>query len=279
VIAIIEKKRDNIKHVSLSSRDKNINNKNNGNNNQLREVNNIEREFIVDNNNNIPQNEATPEKPSILKKLKINNQKSLDRKSKNEESNNDKEEITNNLKVVRNNSKYSSMFGGSKIEEQPSKYIVQNLKNEKKVIVFRSKSREKKIKRAIEEKMESTNNPERMKLKSLTLANKMKSQFDKIKLSDLKVPEKLDNYVDEKFIRDKSDITKDMEKLTRELRNENYFDKGKLALNIFEDFEKQECWQSYTTLLFADLSNGESNARIENLQEKQRPGKTSSFKI
>jgi len=273
------KKRDNIKHVSLSSRDKNINNKNNGNNNQLREVNNIEREFIVDNNNNIPQNEATPEKPSILKKLKINNQKSLDRKSKNEESNNDKEEITNNLKVVRNNSKYSSMFGGSKIEEQPSKYIVQNLKNEKKVIVFRSKSREKKIKRAIEEKMESTNNPERMKLKSLTLANKMKSQFDKIKLSDLKVPEKLDNYVDEKFIRDKSDITKDMEKLTRELRNENYFDKGKLALNIFEDFEKQECWQSYTTLLFADLSNGESNARIENLQEKQRPGKTSSFKI
>jgi len=218
-------------------------------------------------------------KPSILKKLKINNQKSLDRKSKNEESNNDKEEITNNLKVVRNNSKYSSMFGGSKIEEQPSKYIVQNLKNEKKVIVFRSKSREKKIKRAIEEKMESTNNPERMKLKSLTLANKMKSQFDKIKLSDLKVPEKLDNYVDEKFIRDKSDITKDMEKLTRELRNENYFDKGKLALNIFEDFEKQECWQSYTTLLFADLSNGESNARIENLQEKQRPGKTSSFKI
>jgi len=149
----------------------------------------------------------------------------------------------------------------------------------RKLLFFDQNQERKKIKRAIEEKMESTNNPERMKLKSLTLANKMKSQFDKIKLSDLKVPEKLDNYVDEKFIRDKSDITKDMEKLTRELRNENYFDKGKLALNIFEDFEKQECWQSYTTLLFADLSNGESNARIENLQEKQRPGKTSSFKI
>jgi hypothetical protein len=36
-------------------------------------------------------------------------------------------------------------------------------------------------------------------------------------LSDLKTPDKLDNYVDEKFIRDKSEITKNMEKLTREL--------------------------------------------------------------
>jgi len=27
-----------------------------------------------------------------------------------------------------------------------------------------------------------------------------------------------------------------------------------LAANIFEDFEKQESWQSYTTLLFADIS-------------------------
>jgi len=127
--------------------------------------------------------------------------------------------------------------------------------------------------------MDSTNNPERMRLKHVTLANKMKSQFDKIKLADLKLPEKLDNYIDEKFIRDKSDITKDMEKLTRELKSENYVDKNKLVQNIFDDFEKQECWQSYTTLLFADLSNGESNTRIENLQEKPRPGKTSTFKI
>ena len=39
------------------------------------------------------------------------------------------------------------------------------------------------------------------------------------------------------------------------LGNENYSEQGKLALNIYDDFEKQESWQSYTTLLFADLGN------------------------
>jgi len=33
-----------------------------------------------------------------------------------------------------------------------------------------------------------------------------------------------------------------------------YSDKEKLKKNIFEDFEKQESWQSYTTLLFADIN-------------------------
>lgn len=33
-----------------------------------------------------------------------------------------------------------------------------------------------------------------------------------------------------------------------------YSDKDKLKLNIFNDFEKQESWQSYTTLLFADIN-------------------------
>ncbi len=35
---------------------------------------------------------------------------------------------------------------------------------------------------------------------------------------------------------------------------EMYSDKEKLKANIFEDFEKQESWQSYTTLLFADIT-------------------------
>lgn len=37
---------------------------------------------------------------------------------------------------------------------------------------------------------------------------------------------------------------------------ENYREKDKLKANIFEDFEKQESWQSYTTLLFADIKEG-----------------------
>lgn len=33
-----------------------------------------------------------------------------------------------------------------------------------------------------------------------------------------------------------------------------YLNKDKLRDNIFKDFEKQESWQSYTTLLFAELN-------------------------
>lgn len=98
-----------------------------------------------------------------------------------------------------------------------------------RIITFRSKSREKKEvnsnltkKRAKEEKMQALDDPEYYKQKTIPLNLKMKTQFDKIKLADLKVPEKLDNYVDEKFIRDKSDITKNMEKLTRELSNQSF---------------------------------------------------------
>jgi len=56
-------------------------------------------------------------------------------------------------------------------------------------------------------------------LESLTipLYLKMKAQFDRVKLEDLKKPDKIDNYVDEKFIRNKSQIAKNLEKLTREL--------------------------------------------------------------
>ena len=39
-----------------------------------------------------------------------------------------------------------------------------------------------------------------------------------------------------------------------------YSDKEKLKQNIFEDFEKQESWQSYTTLLFADINTREDKS-------------------
>jgi len=123
--------------------------------------------------------------------------------------------------------------------------------------------------------------PELLKQRAIPLNSKMKSQFDRIKLADLKVPDKLANYVDEKFVRDKSEVANNMEKLLREIRNENYSDKSKLAMNVFEDFEKQESWQAYTTLLFADLAkeggdkvnDGKGGAKGETL----RPGKTSTF--
>lgn len=59
---------------------------------------------------------------------------------------------------------------------------------------------------------------------------------------------------------------------------ENYSEKNKLALNIFEDFEKQESWQSYTTLLFADLSKIDDDKKkdVENFNKKL--GSTTSMK-
>lgn len=37
------------------------------------------------------------------------------------------------------------------------------------------------------------------------------------------------------------------------LELENYNDKNKLSANVFEDFEKQTAWQSFTTLLITDI--------------------------
>ena len=61
--------------------------------------------------------------------------------------------------------------------------------------------------------------PEYLRRQNIPLYLKIKSQFDQIKLKDLKPPEKLDKYTEEKFVRDKSEITKNMEKLQRELSN------------------------------------------------------------
>ena len=98
-------------------------------------------------------------------------------------------------------------------------------KDGKMIIRFRSKSKEKKAvrsklkqKRAAEDMM----SPEEEKMaedkkKKFSLGVKLKAQFDRIKIKDLKTPEKLDNHVEEKFIRERSEITKNMEKLTREI--------------------------------------------------------------
>jgi len=55
------------------------------------------------------------------------------------------------------------------------------------------------------------------KKRKFSLGVKLKAQFDRIKIKDLKTPEKLDNHVEEKFVRERSEITKNMEKLTREI--------------------------------------------------------------
>ena len=75
-------------------------------------------------------------------------------------------------------------------------------------------------KRAYEDKMsyEEEKACEEKKRK-FSLGNKLKAQFDRIKLKDLKTPEKLESHVEEKFVREKSEITKNMEKLTREISN------------------------------------------------------------
>lgn len=38
---------------------------------------------------------------------------------------------------------------------------------------------------------------------------------------------------------------------------ENYNDKAKLSANVFEDFENQTAWQSFTTLLITDIVGNE----------------------
>jgi len=195
---------------------------------------------------------------------------------------------------IRRVSKFNSMVhpenqrGEEELMDESGKIIESNLTKSfiqdtgKSVIRFRSKSKEKKTKRAYEDKMscEEEKVADERKRK-FSLGNKLKAQFDRVKLSDLKTPAKLENHVDEKFIRDKSEITKNMEKLTREIKGEQYTEKDKLALNIFEDFEKQESWQSYTTLLFADLSKIEADKKKDDeryLGGTKKIGKTSTMK-
>lgn len=108
----------------------------------------------------------------------------------------------------------------------------------KLIIRFRSKSKEKKAvriiliqKRAAEDMMSPED--EKMaeeKKRKFSLGVKLKAQFDRIKIKDLKTPEKLDNHVEEKFIRERSEITKNMEKLTREISKIILYFRGRKLL-------------------------------------------------
>lgn len=55
--------------------------------------------------------------------------------------------------------------------------------------------------------------------KRKTLSNKLKHQFEKTKITNLKNPDKLENYIEEKFVRDKGDVAKNMENIKREIGN------------------------------------------------------------
>lgn len=92
------------------------------------------------------------------------------------------------------------------------------------------------------------------------LSNTLQKQFEKTKIN-LPNPDKVENYRGEKFVREKSEIAKLIGNLNNQISKKTLFnfleyekinDKTKLASSIIEDIEKQESWQSYTTLLFAD---------------------------
>jgi hypothetical protein len=116
-----------------------------------------------------------------------------------------------------------------------------NMNRDGKLIIrFRSKSKEKKAVRIILTKKraaEDMMSPEDEKMaeekkRKFSLGVKLKAQFDRIKIKDLKTPEKLDNHVEEKFVRERSEITKNMEKLTREISKIfNLFQREKITPN------------------------------------------------
>jgi hypothetical protein len=55
-----------------------------------------------------------------------------------------------------------------------------------------------------------------------TLSNVMRKHFEKIKINDLKNPSKLENHVEEKFVRDKSKLSMVAENLNREICKKFY---------------------------------------------------------
>jgi len=176
------------------------------------------------------------------------------------EENDEAEEKAKNL--IKRHSKYLGMTKGTKINEQG--YIVSDNKrviNAKlnTVIKFRSKAKDKNRNsdQAVLNQLEARELEENIDIevrKKQSLPGKLKMLFHQFKIGDLNTPDKLENHVNEKFKRDKSDVTMVFAVLDEEIRGEMYSDKEKLKRNIFEDFEKQESWQSYTTLLFADIS-------------------------
>lgn len=102
--------------------------------------------------------------------------------------------------------------------------------------------------------------------KPVGLSIRIKTNFEKNKIKNLENPNNQEPFNENRFVRDKGAITQGMTRLREQIRNkiklfnfikyleeENYYDKQKLTLNVFEDFEKQTSWQSYTTLLITDI--------------------------
>jgi hypothetical protein len=63
--------------------------------------------------------------------------------------------------------------------------------------------------------------------KRKTLPNKLKRQFEVIKIKDLNNPEKLEHYQEEKFIRGKSQMARQVGDLTREISKNYKFNMNK----------------------------------------------------
>lgn len=94
----------------------------------------------------------------------------------------------------------------------------------------------------------------------MSLSINMKKSFNDIRIKNLNTPDLIDDYVEEKFQREKNDVAITMKNLNFQIskllniESENYKDNNKLAMDVFEDFERQESWLSYSTLLFADVN-------------------------
>ncbi len=61
------------------------------------------------------------------------------------------------------------------------------------------------------------------KRKKLSLAGKFNTQFNQTKINNLNTPDKLENHVQEKFKREKSEITKIMAGLDEEISKTNNY--------------------------------------------------------
>jgi len=103
-----------------------------------------------------------------------------------------------------------------------------------------------------------------------TLSRVLKANFDKNKIKDLDMPSKPEGFIDNKFVRDKTGITLGMSNLQNQIYMEIKNDKKKLSACVFDDFEKQTSWQSYTTLLITDIVNDNPN------EKREQAGKTGS---
>lgn len=97
----------------------------------------------------------------------------------------------------------------------------------------------------------------------------IKEQFNLLKIENLKEPEKIMECSQDRFVRDKNDYVLEIQHLNRNIEKEVLDDKDKIARNIFDDIEKQEAWQSYTTLLFANLKSDQQYSFHNEIKENK----------